>query len=296
MVPNPFFKEPQKALHLYIEEKKKKPNIEHDYIITEKLDGWYGFIDYIDGSGWQFPRNENRVIPSWMWTKEHFENSIPKPHVSTRFIFEAYILDTPFHILNGIFNRKFEKAEDVQFIIHDIIELGKFNCVANERYKVLTQTGLPLYHGEEKQILSISPILDITKYKTKWDYHFEQVINRGGEGIILKRVDGIFQPGKRNSSLMKIKLENSFDLNCVDMFWSKGEKGETSLNLTLENKKGTQVVVRVGKHKDILEFTTKESPVGKVVMIKAMKELEDGSYREPRFSCVRNDKLYGDID
>jgi hypothetical protein len=35
---------------------------------------------------------------------------------------------------------------------------------------------------------------------------------------------------------------------------------------------------------------------GKVVEVKAMKELPDGSLREPRFKCIREDKTIGDID
>lgn len=293
--------EPQKVLHLRLEQAKKKPKLDRLYLITAKLDGWYGFIDYHPSSGWGYPRNENRVIPSWMFTKEWFEKHIPIPHEATRFIFEAVIHDTPFHILNGIFNRKSEDAKDIQFILHDVLKLDSFfiesrkENLAGERYKLLQAIGLP-YHTEDKYRISVSPLLAATKHESIWKDCFENVVEEGGEGIVLKAEDGLYTPGKRNSDLLKWKLEETFDLLVIDMFWTTGEKGNPNLNLKLQNKDGVEVPVRVPKDKDILHFTTKDNPIGSVATIKCMKKLEDGSYREPRFSHIRYDKQTHEID
>ena len=293
--------EPQKVLHLRLEKEKKKPKLDNIYLVTEKFDGWFGFIDYHPETGWGYPRNESRVIPSWMFAKEYFERFIPTPRTATRFIFEAIIYDTPFHILNGIFNRKREDAKDVIFILHDALRLDSFwiegrkDNLAGERYKYLLETELP-YNIDDRHRLSIAPLLAVSKHELVWNDCFEKVIDNSGEGIILKAEDGIYTPGKRNSSLMKMKLEETFDLLVIDMFWTTGEKGNPSLNLKLQNKYGIEVCVRVPKDKDIAKFTTKENPIGSVAMINCMKKLEDGSYRETRFQVIRYDKQPHEID
>ena len=47
------FGAPQKALHLHLEEAKKSPkHLGHEYMIFEKYDGWFMYVDCINGV-WQ---------------------------------------------------------------------------------------------------------------------------------------------------------------------------------------------------------------------------------------------------
>lgn len=284
--------EPQKVLNLHKELEKKKPNIHGEYIVTTKKDGWYCFIDYTKEQGWGYIRNENRVIPSFQYARELFMKEIPTPNQDTRFIMEAIIPGVDFHTANGIFNRKSEDAKDAVFIIHDCLFLDTFYMQIQEnsaisRMRKLFDTRLPLYQWDEK--IALSEITAISKDRNVWNFQFEKAIDAGEEGIILKRVESFYTPGKRNADLMKLKLEETYDLLVKSMYWSTGEKGNDSLNLLLENASGITVPVRVGKDSDIAEFT-KESPVGKIAEIRCMKQLEDGSYREPRFKSIRTEK------
>lgn len=283
---------PQKVLHLHIEEKKRKPNINHDYIITEKLDGWYGYIDYIDGEWSNVHSRARREIPSLLWARQEFQELNLESNV--RLIFEITIPNEPFHILNGILNRSVGdcQAREAIFHLHDMIDLNhNYNADARRAMLDYIDTSIVEYHIRK------IPILAITSDKDVWMKHFIDITDKGGEGIILKQVDGLYQPDKRNSSLMKIKLEDTFDLECIDMFHTVGDRGHDNLNVSLRRKSGVVITVRIPKDEDRFLFESDSSQIlGKVVEVKCMTELDGGMLREPRFVRVRNDKLIEDID
>jgi len=290
----------QKVLHYHIEEAKKKPKILGDYIVSEKLDGWFTTISFNTKVGWLFPKSSSdRIIPSMTHAKEYFER-LPVPNRNINLIAEAYIPDMDFYTMNGIFNRSKGECQgrDVEFYIHDILHTSAVSNdlltdrrTALERMKSIRE--LCLEHN--KKIKEVKPLV-ITNNSKEWFRHFDDITYSGGEGIILKQADSFYHQGKRNSSLMKMKLEDTFDLLCVNMYKTIGEKGNENLNLLLKDKTGREQPVRIGKHEDIEHFTNVESPIGKVVEIKVMKRNEDGSYREPRFVAIREDKTINEID
>lgn len=270
---------PQKVLHLHIEERKKKPNINHKYMLSGKLDGIYGYIDYKNGIWGHVTSRAGRVIPAMYHARELF-TTLPTPEEPTRFIFECYIPGMAFHTQNGIFNRANYQATETQFYLHDRVLLNKLNEPAQDRFIRLEelQSYLPMN-------LHIQPVLLITSDREKWFAVAKGILDAGGEGIVLKQASAGYSPDKRNASLMKIKLEEIYHLYCINMYKTVGEKGNENLNLLLKDNTGVTVPVRVGKYTDIAAFE-KTSPVGRLVRIKAMCKLPDGSYREPRFVCL----------
>ncbi len=291
---------PQKVLHLHLEEAKKNPKINHSYMVTEKHDGIYTYIDYIVGIGWVPIRSRvRREIPSMHYALDLF-NKLPTPKVDCRLIMEATIPGVDFHTANGIFNRSVGECQavDTVFKIHDYIPLASYfkNLPENKaigRWNILKQLDLSSAQGKLEHI----PLLSVSNSKSIWMHYAEQVWENDGEGVILKQEDGLYQPDKRNSSLMKVKLECTLDLECIALYYTVGDKGNSNLNLRLRRRNGTIVTVRVPKHEDIALFEADSSQaLGQVVEVKAMKELEDGQLREPRFVRTRLDKELRDID
>lgn len=275
----------QKAKHLKDELKKKNPNINHEYMYSEKIDGWYTYTDFDKYTGWSnIHSSSNRVIPSMVHCSEQYFSKLPNPSSNCRLIMEAYIPDTPFHILNGIFNRSKGNclAEDVHFKLHDVIYLDDPLLDAYQRYRRLIE--LP-----DLERLQVHSLLGISSNQDKWQKAFETIVSNGGEGIVLKQADGTYQAGKRNSSLLKIKQEVSLKLRIIDYFTTIGAKGEVAYNLTVMRKGGASFNVVVPKHSDQAKFQ-EVCPIGQVAEIKAMKELENGMLREPVFKCIREDK------
>lgn len=275
----------QKALHLKDALKKKNPKIDGDYIITEKIDGWYGYLDYMPNQGWEAIRSSSgRIIPSMTWLSSILKESLPYSRYKTRLVFEITIPDTPFHILNGILNRKNEQAESAVIVCHDVINLEK-PVLAYRRMRELQDVFRTVTN------LKIAEVLRISANRAKWELDFKAVVDAGGEGIVMKQADGVFLPGKRNSTLLKWKEEITLDLEVVQVYETIGKKGEPALSLKLRRISGVEIAVVVPKDVDRIAWTNDPSlVVGKVAEIKAMKELANGKLREPRFKCLREDK------
>lgn len=287
----------QKVKHLHLEEAKKAPDINHSYLVTEKIDGWYVYTDFNKFSGWgDIMSSRHRPIPSMKHCTHKYLNTLGNPKSNCRLIMEAYIPDTDFHITNGIFNRSKGvcDAEDIHFKIHDIFYYQRPNEIAIDRYRHLISLEEDGFFHKRFDVLSA---LTISSNKEDWLKCFDLITYNGGEGVILKQANGVYCPGKRNSSLMKIKLEDTLDLLCTGVYETFGEKGNRNLNIKVIRKNGLEVTVRVGKHEDIAKIDEDNNNIiGKVCEIKCMKELDGGMLREPRFVRVREDKNVEEID
>lgn len=284
----------QKALHLS-DAKKKKSFILREVAVLEKLDGWYVYIDIINGKWGKLCSSSGREIPSL----EYLQPLIAKTFttaVSTRFIFEATIPNLPFHETNGILNRKYESAENVVLNLHDMVELDRPDIDFNTRY-LRCKAVIDRFEQTLQSQVSIVPIMEVTSDETQIFDLFDQVISRNGEGVILKDIAAGYHFGKRNATMLKIKEEVTKDLAVVGMVEGEGKYEGTLGALIVQGRNG--IKLQVSGMTDLQReswWFNPSSIKGKVVEVKAMKELPDGTLREPRFKCVREDKLLHEID
>jgi ATP-dependent DNA ligase len=287
----------QKVLHLKDALKLKNPKLDGEYIITEKIEGWYVTIEYRKSTGlWYAPvSSAGRMIPSLAWTANLFDLHFPKPHDDCTIIAEAYIEDTPFHILNGIFNKSIGnfKCKDVVFKVHDML-------IGNMQYLSAYARLLMLQEFSEKvnkHWFDVLPILSVEKYNHDvWTNIFNSIANTGGEGIVAKHIEGLYQEGKRNSSLLKLKLECTVETVAIALEETVGDKGHAGLVVISQRPNGILVRTVVGKHEDQELFRSdRTSIIGKVIQVKAMEIFADGQLRQAVFQHVRHDKDVGDI-
>jgi ATP-dependent DNA ligase len=278
----------QKVLHLYKEKEKKKPNISGNYMVSEKIDGIYVYIDRIAGKWGPIISRQGRPIPAFEHHTKQFEKLDNLPPTDIRLIAEAYIPGVDFHTANGIFNRSVGdyRCDSVVFAVHDMVYHGFPNKTAEERYERAGE----IDYTASTDYVQHHPLLAISSDEETWLNIAETVWDNDGEGIVLKRTDSIYQPDKRNSSLMKIKLEENFVLTCIDAYYTVGEKGNSNLNAIFRREKGTLITCRVGKHSDIAAYEgNKGHLIGQKCLIVGMCELPDGAIREPRFKYVVKD-------
>lgn len=287
----------QKVLHLDKELAKKNPKLHGEFLITEKYEGWFVYILYDAAAQiWRLPHSSaGRVIPAFEHTTSWF-NILPKPKQSGMLIAEAYLYDTPFPILNGIFNRSKGnyRCEDVIFKCHDWVTFGD-NKPAITRYKELQYL---LQNNKYWKHIHPVTLLAATEYNEKsWEQYFENIVNMGGEGIIAKRASSLYSYGKRNSDLLKKKLECTVDCLATDIEIGEGEKGNLSVTLISHRKNGTKIrtVINAHKYQDIC-LNHPEQILDNIVSIKAMEEYEDGTLRQPVFMYPRPDKEINDYD
>lgn len=287
---------PQKVLHLADELKKKNPKLAGEFMISTKLDGWLVAMQYTPLAGWSYPlSSRGRIIPSLKHLLTAAIKELPKPYSSVTLIGEVIIRDTPFHITNGILNRSVGDclAYDAEIFFHDLIFSNLPNQTALARYEVLG-----IFLPKESDYFHRLELHSVAKYEDKlWRNIFQSLTDTGEEGIVAKRVDSIYSPGKRNSDLLKLKLESSFDCLAIRLEESIGEMGMDGLTLVSKRANGTEIRTIIGKHSDKKMFRENpDSVIGKVVTLKAMEEYQDHQLRQPVFSHIREDKLPHEID
>ncbi len=278
----------QKVLHYHKALEKKTCKVRGDYFITEKIDGIYTYCDYdaVTKSWGDMRSSANRVIPAFAHYPQQLEKV--RPQQACRLIFEADIPGTTFHIANGIFNRRKELAHDARFNLHDIVFFPNTQT-ALERMRVVQSF-------RDYGLLPVE-VLGVSADESIWMHYFEQVTSRGGEGIVLKAVNGYYCPGTRNESLMKIKEEVTKDLLVVDIEHSIGTAGNIGLTLVSKGKNGVAIRTVINNTDLQTNILNDNSYIlGKIIEVTAMRELENGSLREPRFKSIRYDKLEKDID
>lgn len=295
--------EMQKCLHLYDALSKKNPGIIGEYTISEKLDGWWVAIEHNKDTGWKTPiSSSGRIISSLDFIDLNELKIFPKLDKNFLLIAEVTHPEYPiFSDLNGKLNRKLEKTTGVILNIHDMYFPNLPLLTAYERsnmlYDLYDSANFSLLHSNTLDFkVNIVKSLLLSGDINDWLKEFDKVVARGGEGIVAKQVFGLYMPGKRNSSLIKIKEEITLDLLCTDLIHSFGAKGEPSLVAVCKSANRKQVSINIPKHTDMVAFAEHpDAIIGKVVEVKAMKRLED-SLREPRFKAVRHDKNKSEID
>ena len=277
---------PQLALHLYKEEEKKNPKLDDEYIIFQKYDGWYGYFDFgVEGI---FSR-AGRRIPSLDHLAKVIKLAADDAGIDQgRLIFEILVEGAPeFHELNGILNRKSEQAKGAYLMVHDLVGPLDETTVDRLFEAVLVVDLLAL------DAVRFAKPLCTTSYIPRIKTVCNHLWSLGCEGIIGKAAQSYYQPGKRNSSLIKIKEECTAELLVTGMLAGdkSGKYHSTLGTLTCVDKAG--VVHNISGMSDEQRdkwYLELEPIVGKVIEIKAMKKLPDGTYREPRFKAIRHDK------
>lgn len=278
----------QKAKHLFLELDKKKPAIDQPYMMFEKHDGWFGYLDF---PSCIIHSRQQREIPAVKELSDLIRSH--KPDVSGRLIFEIMIdgleVDS-FHELNGVLNRKYEQAEDVYLQVHDFIPNFQFcTMTAHYRYQfvkeIVQRINLPQ--------VRLSPILGVSQNPDEWHKMAEKIQANGGEGLILKARNAQYAAGKRVSTLMKIKEEVTVEMLVLGLKRGQGDHEHMAGKLICRDEVGLEHELGMGcsNHEERTAWLQNPELIkGKVVEVKAMKKLKDGKYREPRFKAVRHDK------
>ena len=129
---------------------------------------------------------------------------------------------------------------------------------------------------------------------------FEEAKQRGGEGVMFKRLDGIYVEGGRPSdNWYKAKKSATFD--CIIMGFTRGKgKFNTQIGAVIFGqyvKSGnTWTLQEIGQASGMIEDIRKRMSdhstefIGKVVVIKGQERLKSGAIRHPQFVALRSDK------
>jgi bifunctional non-homologous end joining protein LigD len=127
-----------------------------------------------------------------------------------------------------------------------------------------------------------------------WEHVLElrdEIWDRDGEGLILKRANSLYIPGKRPKTWVKIKQLQSAVLEVVRFEDSRGEKnyrGPCAMTI-LRDDEGNFTTVKtrndaICRHLESLVEVGKPHPyIGRKLRIEFQERTPDGSYRHPRW-------------
>ena len=198
-----------------------------NYWVSEKLDGVRG---YWDGEFLISKKGNRFATPKW------FTLNFPK----TKLDGELWIGRNKFELVSGIVRTKSGNEQDWKQVSFMIFDLPNSSANFTDRLKIM------------KQLVnkSASPHLKMIKQE-KFTSHkalqlkLDQVINAGGEGLMLHHVNAFYQV-KRSQDLMKLKRFDDAEAIVIGYSSGKGKHIGKMGALLVETKEGVQFKIGSG--------------------------------------------------
>lgn len=283
------------------------------YHVTTKLDGVFALFIWIAG-GWATFSRTGEQMKSCGHIERHLEEKgvekclviigevlklNPEPTDNPEESFEALSYATV-QETSGSF-RRHKRDESLRLVVHDCLTQEEFIKGASnfdfgdrmylDRVLGTGSAQIPMTMDKRK-LVRIPEYTCVTLELAK--VIAEQVIDDGGEGVIVRDLDAYWEAGKRDHRIMRIKEKITKDLLVVGVKEGVGKMAGMAGTLTCKWH-DTTIEVAGG---DFLErkawFMDPTLIVGQIVEVEAMKVTPKGVLREPRFKGIRFDKTEAD--
>lgn len=125
--------------------------------------------------------------------------------------------------------------------------------------------------------------------------HFQEMLNQGQEGTILKAYDGTWKDGKPNWQV-KMKLEMDVDLKIVGFNYGTGKNANVISSVNAESADGKVFTRPTGINEEMMQYITdnQDKLLGTILEVKCcgLSSDSDGNYAllHPVFKSLRDDK------
>ena len=191
--------------------------------------------------------------------------------------------DSHFNVTVSEIKKQNYKANHAELVVFEILTSSEFRGESsvnlNTRMERLPDFYFRNVRSTEYHIVDSD--LEVQKL-------FESALQNGQEGIIVKPLEGIYEP-KRSYSWMKLKAEETLDLEITGVFEGEG-KYEGKLGGFIVDNEGIPVRVGTGLTDAQREEWWKNPPIGNIATVGYHEVTPDGSLRHPRFEQLREDK------
>ncbi|WP_442108467.1 ATP-dependent DNA ligase [Pseudomonas sp. NUPR-001] len=294
--------------------KKNLKPAEYLYHVTTKLDGVFALFVWIAGGWATFSRTGEQMKSCGHIERRLEELNIPKtvvvigevlklnpiPEGSPEDFFEA-LSYAPVQDTSGAF-RRHKRDESLRLVVHDFLSLegftkGTTKSAFGDRMMRAERCGLPMTR-DKAPLVRLPEFTCVTLELAQ--VIAEQVIDDGGEGVIVRDLEATWEAGKRDHRIMRIKEKITKDLKVTGVQEGVGKMagmaGALLCRWRLKNGLLVDIPVAGG------DFETRKAwlkdpslIVGQIVEVEAMKMTPTGALREPRFKGIRHDKAEADV-
>ncbi len=194
----------------------------------------------------------------------------------------------PFQVISSRIQRKYDidkmvKDIPVQINLFDLLNINDENymdCPLKERWSKLKEI------TKQNKNIRLADHLE-TKNFEKADSFYQEALLLGQEGVIVKNLDAVYQPGKRVGFWLKVKeILEPLDLVVIGGEWGEGKRAQWigSLILACRDKDGYTETGRMasGLTEDQMEKLTKQlkklivSEQGRIINVKPKIVVEIG--------------------
>lgn len=235
-----------------------------EYLVSEKLDGVRGVWD-----GKQLLTRTGRaiIVPDW------FINKFPDYPLDG----ELWMGRGTFEQMSGLARRKIAVEKEWHKVIFMVFDFPQNEVDFGKRYQIF-----------EKKLANVSPYLKVIKQKQvssldELDIWFEQVVNLGGEGLMLHHQTSFYIAG-RNRDLIKLKPLYDAEATVIEHLPGKGKFNGLLGALLVETPKGLRFKIGTGF---TLEDRRHPPEVGAMVTYQYSGLTQKGTPRFASFLRVR---------
>ena len=272
------------------------------YYIQEKLDGnrCIAYFDY-DEQKWKFQSRSGKPLKvdfNMDWARLLLDEYKEYP------IFDGEIMtlgkagSRDFNTTSGAINGKFTDKSALHYYIYDIVAP---KLTYKERKEILDKCNK--YIEEEMYIrpnCTILKVLDTVElypnpdYNTALDVWLDKIVDKGGEGIILRDPDAVYQCGKRTNALLKYKKVQTMDLRIVG--WNEGNgKYIGAIGSFICQTDDSKYQVNVSGMPDDMHYSDPNKWMNKIIEVAYfdVSQSKNNSYKSlrfPRLKRIRDDK------
>lgn len=294
--------------------KKNLKPAEYLYHVTTKLDGVFALFVWIAGGWATFSRTGEQMKSCGHIERRLEELAIPKtvvvvgevlklnpiPKGSPEDSFED-LSYAPVQDTSGAF-RRHKRDESLRLVVHDFLSLegftkGTTKSAFGDRMMRAERCGIPMTR-DKTPLVRLPEFTCVTLELAQ--VIAEQVIDDGGEGVIVRDLEATWEAGKRDHRIIRIKEKITKDLKVTGVQEGVGKMagmaGALLCRWRLKNGLLVDIPVAGG------DFETRKAwlkdpslIVGQIVEIEAMKMTPTGALREPRFKGIRHDKAEADV-
>jgi len=283
--------------------------IEYPIRVEPKYDGMR-LLAIGNQDGFEFRTRSGKLVESISDNvinslKTMYEEGIDVWKPETLMVFDGELMGESFADTMRQGRKAGHKFENGKFYCFDAFPLEVFQQLRSKpnpsapyevRHKELRQVYDAACLGEDDGVI-LPPSYIIRKFEEVTSF-YDGVRKRGLEGLILKRMNGLYHP-RRNVDWMKMKGQEEEDVVIVDAEEGQG-KFVGILGAIVVDFNGVKVNVGGGfsaeQRVDLWKQYNEGTLVGKVVEVWFHEVTPDGSMRHPRFKWFREDKDAYDIE